>query len=263
MTDTLHSPDPTPLANGNEPTRATGAGAGTPIYRHRLTTRLWHWVSAITVFIMIGSGLTILNAHPHLYWGEYGANSDHAWLNTPHAPSWLTIPAGYNLAIGRRWHLLFALVLGFVLLFFMVSSLLNRHFQRDLRIRLRELAPAHLWYDAKEHIALRFHDPAQPNARNIFQKLAYVLAIFVLLPMMITSGLALSPGMDAAWPWLLEVLGGRASARSIHFIAAAGVVIFIIVHLVLVILAGAWSETRSMITGWWRVPADNRMEDAA
>lgn len=259
MTDATRSSDMPPLVAGTLPSSRKGA----PIYRHRLTTRIWHWVSAITIFIMIGSGLTILNAHPHLYWGEYGANADHPWLNTPHAPTWLTIPAGYNLALARRWHLLFALVLGFGLLFFMVASLLNRHFQRDLRIRLRELAPAHLWYDAKEHIALRFHDPDKPNARNIFQKLAYALALFVLLPAMIWTGLALSPAMDAAWPWLLDVVGGRASARSIHFIAASGVVIFIIVHLVLVILAGAWGETRSMITGWWRVPEDQAREDAA
>ncbi|WP_010215111.1 cytochrome b/b6 domain-containing protein [Sphingomonas sp. PAMC 26621] len=251
MTDATRSPD-IPLQ-----------GSATPIYRHRLTTRIWHWVSAITVFIMIGSGLTILNAHPHLYWGQFGANSDHPWLNTPHVPSFLTIPAGYNLAVARRWHLLFALVLGFGLLLYMVASLINRHFQRDLAIRPRELAPAHLWYDAKEHAALRFHDPRQPNARNIFQKLAYVLAIFILLPAMILSGLALSPGMDAAWPWLLDLMGGRASARSVHFIAMVGVVLFIIVHLALVILAGAWPETRSMITGWWRIPGHDKREDAA
>eukprot|EP01037_Dinobryon_pediforme_P029105 gene29105-32632_t len=137
-----------------QPTAAAAVPPGTAIYRHRLATRIWHWVNAVTIVIMIGSGLTILNAHPHLYWGEYGANSDHAWFNPPHAPSYLTIPAGYNLAIARRWHLLFALVFGFGLLAFMVASLLNRHFQKDLRIRLKELAPAHLWFDLKEHLAL-------------------------------------------------------------------------------------------------------------
>jgi len=249
MTDATRSPD------------TLRPAADTPIYRHRLTTRIWHWVSAITIFIMIGSGLTLLHAHPHLYWGEFGANTDHAWLHTWRAPSWLTIPAGYNLAVARRWHLLFALVLGFGLLFYMVSSLINRHFQRDFRIRGRELSAAHLWYDAQEHAALRFHDPDQPNARNIFQKLAYVLTIFALLPAIIVSGLALSPGMNAAWPWLLDLMGGRASARSVHFIAMLGIVLFIIVHLALVILAGAWPETRSMITGWWRIPGHDRRGD--
>lgn len=226
------------------------------IYRHRLVTRLWHWITVVTIFIMIGSGLTILNAHPHLYWGDFGANPDHPWLDTPHWPSYLTIPAGYNLALARRWHLTFALVLGFALLLYMIASLLNRHFQRDLSIRPRELAPRHLLADAKEHLAFRFHDPADPDARNIFQKLAYVATIFVLIPAMILSGLTLSPAMDAAWPWLLDLMGGRASARSVHFIAASLLVAFIVVHLVLVILAGPYEEVKSMITGWWRVPEE-------
>ncbi len=226
------------------------------LYRHRLATRIWHWINMITILIMIGSGATILNAHPHLYWGNYGANFDHAWFNPPHMPSWLTLPGHYNLAIARRWHLLFALVLGFGLLGYMIVSLVNRHFQRDLRVRASELAPSHLWYDVKEHLALRFHDPKNPTAYNIFQKLAYVSVIFVLIPAMILSGLTLSPTMDAAWPWLLDLMGGRASARSVHFIAATGIVAFIIIHLALVILAGPINEVRSMITGRWRVPEE-------
>ena len=86
------------------------------------------------------------------------------------------------------------------------------------------------------------------------QKLSYVGTIFVLIPAMVFSGLALSPGMDAAWPWLIEVFGGRQSARSVHFIAMVGVVLFVIVHLALVILAGPIAEVTSMITGWWRLP---------
>ena len=230
---------------------------GSVIYRHRIATRLWHWANAVTIFIMIGSGLTISNAHPHLYWGNYGANPDHPWLNPPRWPGWLTIPAGYNLAIARRWHLLFALVLGFGLLLFMIASLINRHFQRDLRVRTGELKPQSLLHDLKEHLAFRFHDPANPSAFNIFQKLSYVLVIFILIPVMILTGLTLSPGMDAAWPWLLDVFGGRSSARSIHFIAAAGLVGFIIVHLVLVILAGPLNEVSSMITGRWTVPEED------
>src|SRR3546814_1512243 len=82
-----------------------------PIKRHAVVTRLWHWINAIAVFILIGSGLGISNAHPRLYWGEYGANFDHAWLTLPCWPGWLTIPGHYNLALSRRWHLFFALVL--------------------------------------------------------------------------------------------------------------------------------------------------------
>lgn len=228
--------------------------AATVIRRHALSTRLWHWVNAVAIFVLIGSGLGISNAHPRLYWGRFGANFDHAWAQLPRFPSWLTIPAGYNLAISRRWHLFFALVLGFGLLAYMIASLLNRHFQRDLRVRRADLAPAHLLADARAHLALRFHDPAHPPAYNIFQKLSYVLIVFVALPLVILTGITLSPGMNAAWPWLLDLFGGRQSARSLHFIAMAAIAAFTIVHLALVILAGPVNEVRSMVTGRWKVP---------
>lgn len=225
-----------------------------PIYRHRLATRLWHWITALSVVVLLGSGLTISNAHPHLYWGQYGANFDTPWLSLPHFPPWMTIPSRYNLALARDWHLLFAPVLAFSLLSYMIASVLNRHFQRDLRVRTHELRLDALARDFREHLALRFHDPDHPAAYNLFQKLAYVVVIFVLLPLMILTGIALSPGMNAAWPWLLDVFGGRASARSIHFVTAALLGLFLVGHLALVILAGPINEIRSMLTGWWRVP---------
>ncbi|MEP9403858.1 cytochrome b/b6 domain-containing protein [Sphingomonas silueang] len=224
------------------------------VYRHRLATRLWHWVNAVAIVILIGSGLMILNAHPRLYWGRYGANFDHAWLTFERFPGWVTIPQRYNLALARNWHLSFALVLGFGLLAYMIASLLNRHFARDLTIRRRELSRAHLLADVRAHLAFRFHDPEAPGDYNVLQKLSYVLVLFGLLPLVIATGIAMSPGLNAAFPWLLEILGGRQSARSIHFLAAGGITLFVIVHLVLVILAGAVNEVRSMITGWWRVP---------
>ena len=224
------------------------------IKRHALATRLWHWVNAVAVIILIGSGLMILNAHPRLYWGRYGANFDSAWLTFDRFPGWVTIPQTYNLALARNWHLTFALVLGFGLLAYMIASLLNRHFQRDLRIRRRELSPRHLVADIRAHLAFRFHDPEAPGDYNVLQKLSYVLVIFGLLPLVILTGITMSPGLNAAFPWALELLGGRQSARSIHFLAASGITLFVVVHLVLVILAGAFNEVRSMITGRWRVP---------
>ncbi len=241
------------------PPPAASPGTRPVVYRHRIATRLWHWVNAIAIFVLLGSGLTILNAHPHLYWGVYGANFDHAWLHTPHWPSYLTIPASYNLAIARRWHLSFALIFAFSLLFLIVASLSNKHFQRDLRLRARDFRGGVLWHDFKEHLALRFHDPKNPQAYNVFQKLSYALVIFVLIPLMILTGLAMSPGMNAGWPWLLDLFGGRQSARSVHFIAAAGLVAFTIVHLALVILAGPFNEVRSMITGRWTVPPEGEI----
>lgn len=231
------------------------------VYRHALATRIWHWVNAVTIFVMIGSGIGILQAHPRFYWGHYGANPDQPWFQMAWLPAWLnglldwmTIPAGYNLAISRRWHLTFALLLGFGLLAFMVVSLINRHFQRDLRVRAKEVAPKHLVADAVAHAKFDFHNHDDPAAYNTLQKLSYVATIFVLIPVMILTGLAMSPAMDAAWPWLIEIFGGRQSARSIHFIAMVLLVGFIIIHLTLVILAGPVGEVMSMITGRWRLP---------
>jgi Ni/Fe-hydrogenase b-type cytochrome subunit len=226
------------------------------VFRHRLATRLWHWINAVSVVILLGSGLGISNAHPRLYWGRFGANFDHAWAQLPRFPAWLTIPGNYNLALSRRWHLFFALALAFSLLAYMVASVLNRHFQRDLKFRRGELAPAHLAEDVRDHLAFRFHDADDPTRYNTLQKLSYVGVIFVLLPLVILTGLALSPGMDAAWPWLLDVFGGRQSARSLHFLTMGALAAFVVVHLVLVILAGVVNEVRSMITGRWRVPAE-------
>ena len=224
------------------------------VYRHTWPTRIWHWINAIAIFILIGSGLGISNAHPRLYWGRYGANWDAAWVELPRFPAWITIPAGYDLAISRRWHMFFALVLAFGLAAYMLASLANRHFARDLRLRRQDLSPRHLIADAKAHLAFRFHDPERPGAYNVLQKLSYVVVLFGLLPLVILTGIAISPGMNAAWPWLLDVFGGRQSARSLHFMSMAGIATFTVVHLALVILAGVWNEVRSMLTGRWSVP---------
>ena len=109
---------------------------------------------------------------------------------------------------------------------------------------------------SSDHARLHFPTGDAALRYNILQKISYVGVIFVLLPLMILTGLTMSPAMDAAWPWLLDLFGGRQSARSIHFICAALLLAFIIVHLVMVLLAGPINEIGSMITGRFRVPPD-------
>jgi thiosulfate reductase cytochrome b subunit len=234
---------------------------GELVRRHRLSTRLWHWVNAVVVLVMLMSGLMIFNAHPRLYWGHYGANPDRAWLQIGEMdgiafPGWATIPTDYNLADARLWHLAFAWALAFGLLGYIVWSLVNRHIVRDLHISRAEWRPAHIWRDIKHHAALRFPTGAAALRYNILQKLAYCGVLFGLLPLMILTGLAMSPGIDAAWPLLVDLFGGRQSARSLHFIAAFGLVAFFLVHVAMVLLAGPVNELRSMITGWYRLPED-------
>jgi len=258
------------------------------VKRHRLSTRIWHWVNALTLIVMLMSGLMIFNAHPRLYWGHYGANADYAWLEISRDaeggflkvnetrigttgllgqwtdskgevqgrafPGWATIPSGYDLAGARRWHLAFAWVLALGLLVFMIRALWNRHAQRDLAPTLSELKPRHLWHEIKDHARLRFPTGEAATRYNTLQKLSYFGVIFLLLPTIILSGLAMSPGMNASWPWLIDLFGGRQSARSVHFIVAFLLVGFTIVHLIMVVLAGPINEIRSMITGWFKVP---------
>jgi Ni/Fe-hydrogenase b-type cytochrome subunit len=219
------------------------------IFRHRLSTRLWHWINVVAVFVMLMSGLMIFNAHPRLYWGQFGANFDQAWLELPRFPGWATIPSTYNLSLARQWHLAFAWVLAFGFLFYTVRSIWNGHFKKDVALSRAEVAPAHLWADIKKHLRFDFHEE---GARyNPLQKIAYSSVLFLMLPLIIFTGMTMSPGLNAAFPWMLDLFGGRQSARSIHFICAGGIAGFILVHLILVLLAGPINEIRSMITGWF------------
>ncbi len=266
------------------------------IYRHRLPTRLWHWFNAVVVIVMLMSGLMIFNAHPRLYWGRYGANLDHAWLeigstptqgilrigpvtvpttgvlgrwtdrrgniSTRAFPGWATIPTDYSLSAARRWHLAFAWLLVLPGIAYWLWSLASRHVQRDLAPRRAELAPRHIWHDVKQHARLRFPTGEAARDYNVLQKLSYLGVLFGLLPLLVLTGMAMSPMLNATWPWLLDLFGGRQSARSLHFIAMAGMAAFIAVHVLMVLLAGPLNEMRSMITGRYRLPAPRHGEEA-
>jgi thiosulfate reductase cytochrome b subunit len=175
-------------------------------------------------------------------------------VSTNAFPHWATIPGFYSLAIGRLWHFFFAWVFVLPILLYWLWSFANRHVQRDLAPRSEELKPRHIWQDIKDHARLRFPTGAAALKYNILQKLSYLFVLFLLLPTMVLTGLTMSPSMDASWPWLLDLFGGRQSARSIHFICAFLMAGFIVVHLTMVILAGPIDEIRSMITGRFRIP---------
>jgi thiosulfate reductase cytochrome b subunit len=228
---------------------------GELVKRHRISTRVWHWVNAVAIIIMLMSGMMISNAHPHLYWGHYGANLDASWFDPPRFPGWLTIPSTYNLALARHWHLFFAWVFAFGFLIYLIVSLINRHL-RDLHVEAREIAPKHLIKEVVHHAKLQFPTGAAALKYNTLQKLTYIVVLFGLFPLVILTGLCLSPGLSPVTMWAIDLFGGRASARSIHFLAAGGIGLFIIVHLLLVVLAGPYNEIRSMITGKFRIPHD-------
>lgn len=259
---------------------------GTLVRRHGLLTRLTHWAWAVAVLFLIGSGLNIFGAHPKLYWGQ---ESGFAYNNTVLAigarqgakgpegittlfgqsftttgvlglsggpgrlepvafPGWLTIPSFRDLATARVIHFFFAFVLTAALVVWLVQALVTRHFQRDLVLRGDDIR--RLPQDLVRHLRFRF-----PRHRGYspLQKVSYGLVLGILLPLLIFTGLAMSPGMNAAWPWLLDLFGGRQSARTLHFFAMALLALFILIHVVMVLLAGPLNLMRAMVTGRYRL----------
>ncbi len=245
--------------------------------------------------MMLMSGLQIFNAHPRLYWGEYGANTDHAALeitardsskgqslgvvrigryDIPSTgflgvsnnsgeliergfPDWATIPSYQDLATGRRWHFFFAWVLLFSSAVYFLTSFVTRHVQHDLLPTRAQWSPRAITRDFWDHLRLRFPKGEAARRYNPLQKIAYLVVLFILAPLILATGLTMSPGLDAGFPWLLNLFGGRQSARTLHFICAMSVVLFITIHLAMVLLAGPLNELRSMISGRYALPPED------
>ncbi len=219
--------------------------------RHRASTRIWHWVNLIALVILFMTGLNISNAHRRLYWGDYGFDAADAWLEVPRFPGWATIPDYYSLALARDWHILAAWPFALALLFMWVSMMINRHFARDIRTTKREWRWPAIKEDIVQHLKLNFDHGTGPGLGkyNFLQKISYGIVLGVFLPMMVLTGMAMSPGFEAAAPWLVDVLGGRQSARSLHFIFSFALFGFFVLHVALVLLAGPYRQIRDMITG--------------
>jgi len=166
-------------------------------------------------------------------------------------PWWITLPSSQNLAEGRRWHFFFAWLFVLNGLLYLIYGFVARHFQRDIkptRAEFRRLGRVIL-----DHLTFKRARGEDAKRYNVLQKLTYIAVIFVALPLMIVTGLCMSPGVDSAAPWLPELFGGRQSARTVHFITASLIVLFVIVHVAEVFISGVVNEMRSMITGWFAV----------
>jgi len=263
------------------------------IYRHRLPVRISHWLNVPFLIILIMSGLQIFNAHPALYWGDRSdrdqpllsirpvkaENGEMRGITTILGykfdttgvlgysdgsrrafPAWATIPSAKVLAMGRQWHLFFAWLLVINGLFFTAYALISRHVTRDLAPTgkdLRDIGKA-----VKDHIVLKHPQGEEAKRYNVLQKLAYVGILFVVAPLIILTGLTMSPTIDTAFPWLLTIFGGRQAARTIHFIACFTFVGFIVIHVLQVILTGFFNNIRSMFTGWFVVKHEGASHEA-
>ena len=263
------------------------------IYRHRLPVRVMHWINVICMTILLMSGLNIFNAHPALYWGRDSTFAD-PWLSisaerdqsgarvgvtrfaglrfgtdgvlgvsksgddgarTERAfPSWATIPGVQWLAMGRHWHFFFAWIFVVNGIAYVLYALVSRHLARDLLRTKAELRA--IGTSITDHVRFRHPTGAAATRYNVLQSLTYLIVIFVLLPLIVIAGLGMSPRIDTVFTGWVDLLGGRQSARTLHFLAAFGLLLFVLVHVFEVIVAGVWNEMRSMITGWYAVPPE-------
>jgi thiosulfate reductase cytochrome b subunit len=212
------------LAN---PGRRIPDALGVP--RHSAVVRVTHWINMLSFVGLLVSGFAILLAHPRFYWGEAGGLGTPSILSLP-LPFMRGGPSGW----GRNLHFLSAwvcLVNGSV---YVLSGMLTRHFRKDL-------------FPAKGDLLSPFTE--MPLAYNLFQKLTYIAVVFVLFPLMIWTGLAMSPTIVSVVPWLVTSLSGQESARTIHFFTTDLLALFLLVHLTMVSLAGFTGRVRTMITG--------------
>lgn len=267
-------------------------------YRHRLPIRIMHWINAIALTVLLMSGLQIFNAHPALYWGEssysgrapilqmdaqrrpngalvgrvtvfghrftttgvLGASRDAAGqMQERGFPSWITLPGAQWLAMGRRWHFFFAWVFVLNGLAYVVYSVVSRHLSRDLWPDRRDRRS--IGQSIRDHVRFRHPHGEAAKRYNVLQKLTYLLVVFGLLPFIVLMGWAMSPRLDTVIPGWVAWVGGRQSARSLHFIAAWLIVAFVLVHVFEVVISGTWNNLRSMITGRYRLPPAERADD--
>ena len=259
----------------------------TLVKRHSLVVRLTHWVNVLCLTMLLMSGLQIFNARPQLDFGNrtnfdnppFAIDADqvdgkgrgfvrigtHKFDTTGVLglsnvegkpterafPAWATLPSYQDLGAGRAVHFLFAWLFVLNGLVYLVWGFATRHFRRDFVPTSEQTA--HIGQAIVDHARLRFPRGEEARSYNVLQKATYALVVFLLLPGIIVAGWTMSPGLDAAFPWLLELLGGRQTARSIHFMAAWGIVLFVVVHVVLVLVSGLFNNMRSMITGWYDI----------
>jgi thiosulfate reductase cytochrome b subunit len=265
------------------------------VYRHRWPVRIMHWINAVCLLVLLGSGLQIFNAHPSLYWGNR-SDPGKAWLSLHggqdatgevrgmaiiggHAfdttgvlgaskvdgkwaargfPAWATIPGPGWLAMGRRWHFFFAWLFVLNGVAYVGWSLASRHLSRDLVPDRRDWRG--LGRSVVDHLRFRHAQGEDALRYNVLQRLAYLVAVFVFGGGIVLMGLLMSPRMDAVLGGLVEAVGGRQSARTIHFVIAMGFIAFVIVHVVEVLISGPLDQLRGMITGWYRIRSQSHEE---
>jgi thiosulfate reductase cytochrome b subunit len=223
--------------------------------RHSALVRTTHWITTLCFLALLVSGVEILISHPRFYWGETGNDLTRPLFKLPLPASRKLVPTGYAYVLpdqngwSRYLHFQAAWIVVLTGLLYLISGLFARHFRKDLLPQRADLS----WPEFSSAIAkhLRFERPGEAEAwsYNVLQRISYLFVIFILFPLVIWTGLAMSPAFVSDFPATVNVLGGQQSARTLHFFVSLALLLFLLVHVVMVCLAGFKSRMRAMITG--------------
>lgn len=242
-----------PIAAGGA-ARASVAVSSVP-KRHSAAVRITHWLTTIAFLALLVSGAEIVFSHPRFYWGETGNVNMKPWLNL-HVPSSRdTVPTGYGYVLpdqngwSRYLHFQAAWLAVGTGLFYLLWGFFSGHFRRSLFPKSSDYSLKPIAASIREHLRFKRPAPEEAWSYNVLQRLSYLVVIFVLAPLMVWTGLAMSFGFDAAFPLGVRLLGGHQTARSLHFIVTILLTLFLLIHVVMIFVAGFRSRMRAMITG--------------
>lgn len=226
-----------------------------PRSRHSLLVRCAHWIITLATLALLLSGLEIVVSHPRFYWGEVGNVNTPVLFKLPIPASRSMVPTGYGYVLpdqngwSRYLHFQSAWILVLTGLLYVGAGFFNGHFRRNLMPAAQDVSPKNLLHSILRHLKFPKPGPEEAWSYNALQRLTYLAVILVLFPATIWTGLAMSPSFVSAFPWTVNVLGGQQSARTLHFLLTWLLVLFLLVHVLMVILAGFRSRVRAMITG--------------
>ncbi len=252
---------PEPLG-ASFPSSASAVPASTAASRHSGLVRATHWITTLCFLALLVSGVEIVISHPRFYWGETGNDLTTPLFKLPIPSSRALVPTGYGYVLpdqngwSRYLHFQAAWIAVLTGLLYAIFGFFTGHFRKNLLPEKADLS----WQGFSAAIAshLRFERPSEAEAwsYNVLQRLTYLLVIFVLFPLVIWTGLAMSPAFVSAVPATVTLLGGQESARTIHFIVTVALVLFLLVHVVMICLAGFRNRMRAMVTGRTRPPLE-------
>ena len=223
--------------------------------RHSAVVRVTHWLTTLCFLALLVSGVEILISHPRFYWGETGNVLTPPLFRLPIPASRTTVPSGYSYVLSDQngWSRYLHFQAGWLVvltgLLYVFFGLLRGHFRRNLFPARAELSRQALAMVIVRHLRFRPASEADAWSYNVLQRLTYLFVIFVLFPLVIWTGLAMSPAIASAFPASITVLGGQQSARTIHFFVSVFLSLFFFVHVVMVAVAGFRNRMRAMITG--------------